>query len=221
MNKVSDYFDNWDYLYVNGQQGKYPSEMLIRFINSKFNNKAGSKILDLGCGSGRHLAYLLENGFDAYGIDGSVKAVEIAHNLFVKTNYNAKINHGSVLDRSLYETRMDAVIDIACMQHHILSDIKKIISNVYDFLVDGGYFFSMIKSPSDCLYKLGEKIEEITYKFTSDIEKVRASVLITFPSIYEIKELFACFAEVEVEMEEWTFSNGNKKVSHWVITAKK
>jgi len=38
----------------------------------------GTKILDIGCGSGRDMAELVKNGFDAYGVDASSEMVQYA-----------------------------------------------------------------------------------------------------------------------------------------------
>ena len=40
--------------------------------------KPGSRVLDLGCGSGRDSRFLAERGFDAYGVDISKVAIERA-----------------------------------------------------------------------------------------------------------------------------------------------
>jgi 2-polyprenyl-3-methyl-5-hydroxy-6-metoxy-1,4-benzoquinol methylase len=40
------------------------------------NIAPGMRILDAGCGSGRNLVYLLREGYECYGVDGSVEAVE-------------------------------------------------------------------------------------------------------------------------------------------------
>jgi len=167
------------------------------------------------------LAYFCEQNFDVYGIDCSSAAIEIASKWLQSKSLLAKINHGSVIDKVLYENNTDAVIDVACMQHNFISDIKKIVSNVYDSLNDSGYFFSVIKSQDDSLFASGEYVEGSTRKFPCDAEKVNVSVIITFLSLDDVYSVFSGFSKVNIEKEEWTFSDMTKKVSHWVITAQK
>jgi len=40
--------------------------------------KAGSRILDAGCGGGLHLRYFLEQGFECEGFDGSAEVLKVA-----------------------------------------------------------------------------------------------------------------------------------------------
>jgi len=214
-------FNDWDSLYSKGLQGEFPSEMLIRFVNTKLANKPGIKILDLGCGTGRHLSYFMEKNIQVYGIEGSAKAIRIANIWLKSKGLKAVIRHGSALDKNLYEMNNDAVIDVACMQHNLMSDINRIISNVHGSLVKDGYFFSMLKTHDDSSWKQGEMIERSTYKFKSNAEKIDAQVIITFSSLDDVNNMFSCFAHVEIEKEEWTYNNRMNKVSHWVVTARK
>jgi SAM-dependent methyltransferase len=69
----------------------YPHEEVIRFV-SKFVRKrvgltefrdvapgqAAGRVLDLGCGIGRHVIYCHEMGLEAYGVDLSDEAVKVA-----------------------------------------------------------------------------------------------------------------------------------------------
>ena len=213
--------NDWDYLYANGMQGKYPSEMLLRFVNSKLRNKQHVKILDIGCGTGRHLSYFNEQNYDVYGIDCSSAAIKIATEWLKSKNMSANISLGSVMDHDLYVKNTDAVTDVACMQHNLLKDMEKIVANVYDSLNDSGYFFSITKTQDDSLYSSGEFIEGSTRLFQSNAEKVNVSVIITFLSLDDVFALFNKFSAVNVEKEEWTFADRSKKVSHWIITAQK
>lgn len=89
---MSDNKSDWDKSFANRDNFVfYPHEEVIRFV-SKFIRKrtdlaqfhdvhvdaAGSRILDLGCGIGRHVIYLESMGLDAYGIDLSDVAVQKA-----------------------------------------------------------------------------------------------------------------------------------------------
>lgn len=74
MKQESKTVDLWENLYSQQHLGpKYPEDAVIRFA---FNNLTpGQKVLDLGCGAGRHAMFLAENGFEAYGIDISENAI--------------------------------------------------------------------------------------------------------------------------------------------------
>lgn len=75
----------WEQLYQNSfSRSKYPNEPLVSFMVR--NYKGGERILDLGCGSGRHMYYLAQNGFKAYGCDISQEAIKHAKSLLKEHN---------------------------------------------------------------------------------------------------------------------------------------
>lgn len=213
----------WDSLYAKGRQGKYPYEMLIRFINGKFpqDRRAGSKILDLGFGTGRHVIYLAEEGFQTFGIEHSIPAVEIARDWLAEKGLRAELKTGSALDGPLWDEEFDAVIDISCIQHNPYADMEKIIANVYQVLKPGGFFFSVLKTPYDSVRQTGTKLRGITYEFPAGIEKIGASTIISFASLRNLSKLYNLFSRLQIEKEEWTYDNRTKKVSHWIVTAQK
>lgn len=82
----------WDSSYRNKDNFVfYPHEEIIRFVSKYIRKRTGldefkdivpssekTKLLDLGCGIGRHVIYGHEMGLDAYGIDLSGAAVQVA-----------------------------------------------------------------------------------------------------------------------------------------------
>src|SRR5687767_12996419 len=79
----------WDQVYAQKFMTMwYPNEDIIRFCarliqkqltHDKFESKRKvDKVLDLGCGNGRHAIYFAEQGFKASGIDVSPQAIEWA-----------------------------------------------------------------------------------------------------------------------------------------------
>jgi len=77
---------------------------------------AGSTVLDLGAGSGRDMALLLEMGFDAYGIDASQEMVKSAaeHLPALKD----RIICASILSNELFFNReFDGILCSAVLMH--------------------------------------------------------------------------------------------------------
>lgn len=87
---TDDYMREWDQSYERYENTLfYPSEEVIRFVNRYIRRRLGPnayskqfvgrpKMLDIGCGAGRHLAFLWENGFHPIGIELSSVACEQA-----------------------------------------------------------------------------------------------------------------------------------------------
>jgi len=88
--------DAWDKSYINKDNYMfYPQEDVIRFIskyitkrtglkefNSKYDSSDKIKVLDFGCGIGRHVRTLNEFNIDGYGFDLSSEAINIAKQNF-------------------------------------------------------------------------------------------------------------------------------------------
>jgi len=125
----------------------YPHEEVIRFVSkfirkriglNEFQNavqgRHGVRVLDLGCGIGRHVLYCHEMGLEAYGIDISDTAIEVArewadqkqlqdpkvricqgdirHLPFEDSFFDFAVSHG-VLDSMPFEIAQAACIELA------------------------------------------------------------------------------------------------------------
>ena len=66
--------DEWTRLYLNSEEISYPAEGVIRILKGSFPSlkmpkPASGKILDLGCGDGRHLPLFQQVGLVGYGTE--------------------------------------------------------------------------------------------------------------------------------------------------------
>ena len=89
------------------------------------------KILDVGCGTGRDLAWLLSKGKDAYGIDPSKAMLTAANSYLAKHNISGqgRLFEGALPDLSLFnEAEFDGVLCSAVLMH--LPE-EKIFDSVY------------------------------------------------------------------------------------------
>ena len=141
--------DSWEESYRRGDNFLfYPKEEIIRFVSKYIRKRTGlndflnvttlghthPKILDLGCGIGRHVKYCHEMGLEAYGIDISKVAVIEARNWLSSTGmsdpydyvlqgdvcqlpwkngfFTFALSHG-VLDSMAWEAARAACIELA------------------------------------------------------------------------------------------------------------
>lgn len=108
------------------------------------------KVLDAGCGSGRNLVYLLQNGFEVYGIDHNAESVEAVRAL------SKKLSPGNSLDNfkiaSLEELPFeDAYFDLVICNTvlHFANGpehFDQMMRSLWRVLKPGGYFFARLAS---------------------------------------------------------------------------
>lgn len=90
-----------------------PSALSCRFPSSF---QPGSKVLDIGCGSGRDMAELARQGFQPFGIDGAAELVELAQQ--IHPELSGRIQHGVLPDVSVpFGGEFDGVLCCAVLMH--------------------------------------------------------------------------------------------------------
>ncbi len=100
------------------------------------------KVLDLGCGAGRHTLPLAADGFQVYGFDNSAAALKMARKLLKKRRLSAKLRQWDMYKGLPYgEDCFDAVFASRVMYQARRKDMARVIGNVLRVLRDGGYLF--------------------------------------------------------------------------------
>lgn len=111
-------------------------------ITQIFKKNKVKKILDLGCGTGRHLVFLAKKRFDVYGFDVAEEGIKIAKNWLAKEKQKADLKIGSIYKRLPYpDNFFDAVISTNAIHHGRIEDIRLAISEVKRILKSNGLIF--------------------------------------------------------------------------------
>lgn len=211
----------WNELYKKGFRGRYPNEDVIRFINRNFPNREerkSIKILDWGCGTGRHVIYLAKEGFNSYGIEIANFGIDLIRIWLKQEGLNADLRKVDGVVLPFPDRYFDAVIDCASIQHNKLEEIRKIILEIYRVLKKGGKVFSYCKCKEDSLYGKGREIEEDTFYYEIETE---TPTIIYFFTKEKIQLLWAKFENIEIEYTERTIKNMTEKGAHFVVTMTK
>ena len=94
-----DWFNSPYYHILYKNRDETEAKLFIDNISLSLNIKNNAKILDLGCGRGRHAIYLSQKGFDVTGIDISPQNIRYANkiNANIRMNTNDTNKNGELL----------------------------------------------------------------------------------------------------------------------------
>lgn len=201
MKNFSNYAQYYDLL----NQGKdYKAE--VKYIISLFR-KYGSnpkRIMDMGCGTGKHSILFAENGYQVLGVDQSPEMIKIANNRLKKNPNIDTLLDFAVSDVTAYRTEetFDSVISL----FHVMSyqttndDLNNALQTAYNHLFKGGLFIF------DCWYGPAV-LSDKPYVRTKVFEDEKCSVKrIAYPELHVSKDI------VDVNFDI-TITNKNTKQS--------
>ena len=136
-------------------------------------------VLDLGCGSGRNLFYLLDQGFRVSGIDIAPAGIAlIRKQLKQKDKNRCALKRGDIFAKLPYkDASFDAVVSVQVLQHSTEKSIQRAITEIERVLRPEGFLFVTLCGRLSkgkvryCLVKTAKKIAPRTYIPTIGDEK--------------------------------------------------
>lgn len=183
---------DWDSLYQGrGVVQREPSPKAVDAVRF-FRTARTSRILDLGCGTGRHTVYLAQNEFEVLGCDSSEAALRIARGVLPQVEFQ-------VCDVGLLPYRDQSIEGIFChavIQHGTLATIKKAIGEIHRVLKREGALFLTVPSTEHPEYLTGREIETGTKLHIDAIDGDMPHHYFTEP---EMRDLFGRFVIARLE----------------------
>ena len=136
----------WDRIFKKtGKVFIKPQEDILK-IAKLFKKRGIKRVLDLGCGSGRHLIYLAKRGFNVYGIDIAPEGIKIAKVWLKREGLRANLRVGSVYKKLPYKGNFfDAIISTQVIHHARIKNIRKAIKEIERILKPGGLIFITVR----------------------------------------------------------------------------
>lgn len=155
--------DNWNEVYKRRGKLQYKKDPLIsKEVIPLFKKYNVEKILDLGCGTGRHSILFAKEGFTVVGIDIS----EVAINISEETLRNPRICFfpGDMRDIKFPNSYFDAVFCFLVVHHAKVYEIWKTFDEITRVLKEGGILYITLPSlKNQRIFKEGTEIEPNTY----------------------------------------------------------
>ena len=140
------------------------------------------RALDLGCGNGKTVSTLIDEGFEVTGIDFSSVAVEQCRKNFPDSRFEV----ASACNLPFEDDSFDYITAVHVLEHLNDEELSKAVDEIYRVLKKGGHVFIRSFTENDMRSK-DRKDSDIFYRFY-DIDTV--------------VDAFACFDVVSAEVKE-------------------
>jgi len=220
---------NWDQVYSkNFMTMWYPNEDIIRFcarlIRKQLTHdtydikRPVERVLDLGCGNGRHAIYFARQGFKAAGIDVSEQAIEWAQDWAKRESLDIDFRTGHIENLPFEDKTFDVVVSHGVLDHVHMETAEKAAAEVRRVLKPKGLFYCDLRSTEDFEYGTGETAGHNTFVVSEGYER---GLVQHFFSRGETEELFdGLFRILYSEITESRLGpDFQRKFSRWVFAA--
>ncbi len=119
----------------------------IETLEELFKENNTGKILDVGCGAGRHAFYFVRKGFEVYGFDEDEDAIENDRQILRKEELKADLRVWEMTKPLPYQDEFfDAALAVRVIHHTNINKITKIVHELDRVLKPKGFLFLQVPS---------------------------------------------------------------------------
>lgn len=217
----------WDTMYAKGARVPWePAEDVVRFCARHIQMRVGptahlkhrpcERILDLGCGNGRHVLYFARQGFKVSGVDISNESLALCRRWLSVEGLTADLRCTSIDALSDSDAAYDVVVSYGVLDHVTKSVALAAIEEVKRVLKRGGLFHLNLRSWESFDFGKGEEIEPRTFLLTDGPEQGLPQ---HFWTGEEIEELLVYFTVLNWEFHvRWLDKSRTTRDARWAIS---
>ncbi|MFQ5879881.1 MAG: methyltransferase domain-containing protein [Dehalococcoidia bacterium] len=140
-----------------GDYWQEPAPEVLAFLQ-QLRRQGARRVLDVGCGLGRHLVPLATLGLEAHGTDLSVEGLEYARRWLTQEGLSAELSLAEMAHLPYGDGSFDAAMAISVINHGLRDDVAKAVAEVRRILKDGGFFLVTVTSKRAPAYGQGRRV---------------------------------------------------------------
>lgn len=196
-----------------------PAPEVLDFIRS-LSPMEKPKVLDLGCGLGRHAIAFAMAQFSVTATDSSPAAIRHLINWAGGLHLSIETHVGDALDNALQDKTFNIVLSYNVIYHGSREQFARAIRQVHKLLKPKGIFFFTCPSRQDGKYGSGEMVAPHTYRCT---KSVTPGDIHYFADEKDLDELLDGFQSVKRWKNEGYWDNRGEQqfYSNWHIRAER
>lgn len=176
--------------------------------------KGGGRVLDLGCGIGRHALIFAALGLETYALDGSPAGLAHLEECALTGGLRIRTCLGQMTALPFPEGHFDYLLAFNVIYHGDPDVVRQVIAEIRRVLKPGGLYQGTMLSRRNANYGRGREIAPNTYVIEEDEEKSHAHF---YCDAGELLHLFAGFDLLSLEDREQTGPGS----WHWHLKAER
>jgi SAM-dependent methyltransferase len=179
------------------------------YLAALLYQRGAQTILDLGCGSGRHLLYFAQHHFTTYGIDVAPTGLALARQQLEQAGLAAELTHHDIFTGLPFaDAFFDAVLSFQVIHHARLAHIRLLVDEIERTLKPGGLVFVTVPR----LQNQGSRFQQIEPGTFIPLDGSEAGLPHHYFTPEELHDLFKRFTISDLHLDQG---------QHYCVTASK
>ena len=181
--------------------------------------RAGQRVLDLGCGVGRHTVYLGRQGFDVHASDIATDGLQETLRRMRVAGVRGGVVHSDMTAIPYPDAAFDAAIAVNVIYHGYRADVETCLAEVRRVLKPAGMFFVTFNSTESDDWGRGRRVDALTFVKIGGVED---GIPHYFVDRAELERLMGAYELLDVTLKvEWPEDNDGRKAAHWLVQARR
>lgn len=219
---------SWNQYHLDLEQNdctlKWPDEYVIRFCKTDLARIRARRVLEMGCGSGRHAWLFRLHGFRVTASDVAESAIRITRRRLEDENLadgvELLVSDATGLPHG--DNTFDGVLAWRFLHVYSPEKARACVNEIFRLLRPGGVALLGTRSPRSTNYELIQAGAKADREFDYQPGQLSdRAVRDSYFSREDLQSMFNAFGDVQIEHMEWTRNNGTFREAYWSVTAVK
>ena len=174
------------------------------------------RVLDIGCGLGRHTVYLAARGFDVTATDNAPAALAACRKSLDDLNLHAELLQLGMTAMAFPSGRFDGVVASNVIHHADLATLERILTSITEMLAPAGLFVWVTPTPRHFAFGRGREVEPNTWIGS---EAADGDLPHHYSTEAEVRALLHAYEVLAIEERDYRDDQGTR--FHWRVLARK
>ncbi len=196
---------SWNDLFLNPRFHWREPDPGVVAVAPRWRAEGRELVYDLGCGAGRHMAYLQAEGFRVIGSDLAPNGLAVCQEQLATAGLRADLVRADMAASPFADATFDAAVSTNVLNHNPRAVLQQALDEAHRVLRPGGEFYLTVLTTDDWRCGSGEEVEPNTFVLAEGPE---TGILHHFFDEADLLDWVRAFRVLEVRRERgWSTSS--------------